>query len=72
MTVLFFTQLFLEKERIHEKGEREEFTEIANTVIHHLMNMGFDEPCIRAAITSTQSLDVQTLVEMLVSEGCQS
>ena len=64
MTVLFCTQQYSEVD-----GVREEFTERANTVIHHLMNMGFEEPCIRAAIASAQSLDVQTLVEMLVSEG---
>ena len=43
--------------------------ERVNTVIHDLKNMGFEETCIRAAIASAQSLDVQTLVEMLVSGG---
>ena len=67
MTVLFFTQPFLEK-----VGESEEFTERANTVIHHLKNMGFEEPSILAAINCAQSLDTQNLVEMLVNEGSQS
>ena len=67
MTALFCTQPFSE-----EVAGREEYIERANTVIHHLKNMGFEEPCILAAIICAESLDVQTLVEMLVSEGSQS
>ena len=64
MTALFCVQLFSEVDR-----GREEFMERINTVIHDLKNMGFEETCIRAAIASEKSLDVQTLVEMLVSGG---
>ena len=49
--------------------EKEEFKKRANVVIEQLNNMGFEEPLIRAAISSAKSLDVQILVEIITRKG---
>ena len=66
VNVLFCTLRFSEPE---EDQEREEFMEEANVVIEQLKSMGFEEPLIRAAISSAKSLDVQILVEIITRKG---